>query len=231
LQVAPLASRALVDVADAQAALASATRRGDVLGREREREARAAGSAAARLHALARDVGGAAADACDADLGAAEADLALATQLWAPYGSAAGALAAETRRVRASCAALRDACDAALAAAAEGERALGALALRRATVQSLLDSAQDRAILAYAATDAALEQRRGVPRASGVGDRDDDPDDASALVSERDTRAAVSAAGDAGPLSCVTSGGAGEQGAASPRTPRGTPQARQPTAL
>jgi hypothetical protein len=214
VQVAPLASRALADVADAQAALASANRRIDALGRGREREVRGTACAAARLAALSREVGGASADAVDADLGVAEADLALATQLWAPYGSAAGALAAETRRVRASCAALRDVCDDALAVAAEGERALGALALRRATVQSLLDSAQDRVILAFAdaATGAALEQRRGVPRAS-------DADDASVLASERDTRAAASAAGDGG--AAPSCGNSGERAGASPRTPRG----------
>lgn len=147
---APLATRARSESAAAAESAAAGERRTSTLMRSRELEARAAREAAARLAALARDVGGAAADSSDLDLSAAEAELSTASAMWAPYAAAAGALAAEVGRLDDSCSRLRDACDAALDAGDDAGRALAALSARRTAVALHLDAAQDKAILAFA---------------------------------------------------------------------------------
>ena len=146
----PLATSARTEAAAAAESAAAGERRTSTMMRSRELEARAAREAAARLAALAREIGGAAADSTDVDLSAAEAELSTASAMWAPYAAAAGAIAAETGRLDDACGRLRDACDAALDAGDDAGRALAALAARRTAVALHLDAAQDKAILAFA---------------------------------------------------------------------------------
>ena len=155
---APLATRARTEAVAAAEAAATGERRTSTLMRSRELEARQARDAAARLGALARDVGGASANSSEVDLSAAEAELSTASAMWAPYAAAAGAVAAEVGRLDDACGRLRDACDAGLDAADDAGRALAALAARRTAVALHLESAQDKAVLAFASADLTSHQ-------------------------------------------------------------------------